>query len=184
MLSAARVPLSHRSVVPVESAALGVMAVTQLVASAWLAPFLFRDRYASLAVIASAGPMLVGAALLADVPVVRCLGPGLYLLVWMTSLTFWTRATAGSIFLGMLAAGWAVGAVVLRYLHVEFAAGSSILPPSAHRAFSPIDAVLSLTRQPGLGKLFMWGPVIGILLTGIISSLSFSRQVIHRLIPR
>ena len=186
-----RVPLAAHYPQPAELLAAHVVVVVQVTAAALLFPSLLRDRYAAVAVVATAVPFQVLAAVLSAVPAARGAAAGTYAIAWIVALWGWNAAGSGrgraaSATTGVGAAAAALltaGTLAAFYLRLEFAADA---PGDPHdlaakwAAVSPPLAALHLLADAPAAR----DACVPALLAGAACVRHFfarrSSQVIHR----
>jgi hypothetical protein len=188
-LSAGRVALWARAPQATEQLALTIMLATQIGASALIFPHLLGTRRATILAIASAWPMALLAAQLADAPFAILVRGELYVSIWLISLHLWTRALPSSSakLLGTaIAALVSLGGPVLCYLRMEFSIDGQ--PPGFDSlpVFGPISGAISQTFARfnfeswiQLAIIFCVGATAFTVAPRILRSPRFSRQVIH-----
>jgi hypothetical protein len=123
-LAASGVPLSANFPKPPQSLAVHEMLIAQFVGSAMLLPLLFRARgwRAWLAMVISAGPMLMLAARLTPMSMSHVLVLWLEVAAWLTMLALWRAVVprdAGSM-LAAIAMLLSAGGLLVAYLAAEF----------------------------------------------------------------
>jgi hypothetical protein len=143
-----RVPLAAGYPQSAELWAAHTLAITQIVATSLLFPWLFSGTAPAVATISSAWPFAVFAGVLSGLPGVRIVATDCLVTAWMLSLWAWnasapvtTRPTAVAVALLL-----SVGSLVLFYLSLEFAhsSGDDIAVAARWAQLSPPLAALRL----------------------------------------
>jgi hypothetical protein len=124
--SAFRVRLAPEMDGATEHAALAVMLVTQVGASSLLSATLLRDFRSTSIAIATAWPVALLAAVLADVGLRQFFVAETYVTVWLAGLFFWNSALPRyKAQISAAATLFSFGGVLLWYLHAEFTTEST-----------------------------------------------------------
>jgi len=125
---AARVPFWSRPTVPTDGLALHVMLITQVVMTALLGPFLFRDWKHLVSIAASSVPFAFLAGLLCSASVSQIARGEAYALGWVALVAIWSLIASTPWTRALLVAITslcALGGINLFYVAAEFAERSS-----------------------------------------------------------
>jgi hypothetical protein len=190
LLALLRVPLAAGYPATGEMLAAQVLVVTQVTASALLFPWVLRDRWAAVAVIATAWPFVVLAGVVSAAPAGRVAAAGCYVSAWLGALWAWRAAGRGTGQFAGQFAGVAVasmltaGALVLFYLRLEFAAAPADEAERVAWRWAAASPPLAALKQLGAGSgLLDWCVPAAVMAAacarGVFSLRS--RQLIHKL---
>jgi hypothetical protein len=128
LVAVVRVPLAAQYPEPAEQMAAYLVTGTQGVAAALIFPFLLRSARTTVQVIASTWPFLLAAGYLAGVAPKAMIWPAASITAWLVTLALWAsilRTTRAQMVGITIASLLTLGGGLLRYLRLEFAAGTA-----------------------------------------------------------
>ncbi len=191
LLSAARVPLSAHPPIPIESVALAQLAVVQIVLAAMLAPILFRSLSLFVAIVLTAGPLLLSAGFLSAAEPWKINALWVSGGSWALALSaggglLFKKSPAGRMggrplgvrwsFVSAIATTWSLGGLLIAYLHAEFSPAPSI----PDWCFGPAYVAIQISRAAKIPASFWW--FVGAIPTLGLAS-GYAARFIHRSNP-
>src|SRR6185437_11895303 len=149
LLSAGRMPLSAHPPQPIECTALAQLAIVQIVLAAMLAPILFQSLSHFVAVVLTAGPLLLSAGFLSagepfKINALWVLGGSWALALSAVCLGVSPPKRGG---VAAIATTWSLGGLLVAYLHAEFHPSMTI----ADYWFGPAYVAMQISHQVSRG---------------------------------
>lgn len=163
-LGSGGVAMSARWPLPGSSMALHVMLAGQMILASLIFPWLLRDGRAAAVAIASAWPMLILSAIVAEQPSASSLAAGAMLTLWLTTLAIWSsilRFNHSQSIGALLVTLIVVGDAAVTYLSREFT-------PRALSA-GPLSGVMHQIDNPW-SNVQGWMGILAVLLAGLIAT--------------
>ena len=162
VLGASQVALSAASEQP---SPLHEMLLAQIVAAGMLFPFLLRDWRATVAMIATAAPFTLLAAILSAAPHSRALLAWSYVSLWLVAVSLWRSALPPHLHLTAIAVSnlLTLGLPLLAYLRAEFGPDR----PWPWLSISPViaapDVLIGRSTYLALGSLIALCAISGLI---------------------